>query len=72
MLRWESAKIEHMYFRRSVTGLSSGRVITGDEMREAVEARELSVGTEDFRDKRDAVDGRAERVDTRPGMLIFD
>lgn len=70
MLRCESENIEQMYFLRSVTGPSSGKFTTGTEIREAVEARELSVGTEDFRDRYDVVEGRADRVDTRPGIVM--
>lgn len=40
------------------------------ERRDAVEARELSEGTEDLRERCDEADGRADRVDTLPGILL--
>ena len=43
--------------------------MTGEETREIVDARELSVGTEDLREMRELVDGRAERVETLPGIF---
>lgn len=53
----------------SDSGPSSGTSVAGVERRDAVDARELSVGTEDFREIRDEADGRADRVDTLPGIM---
>ena len=40
-------------------------------MRDEVEARELREGAEDFADACEAVDGRADRATTLPGMLNY-
>lgn len=56
----------HICARSTVEGLSSGITTVGDDMRDAVDAREPRVGIDDLRDSREAVEIR---VDTRPGML---
>ena len=43
--------------------------MVGEEMREAVEARECREGAEDFVEAREAVEGRAERAAILPGMM---
>ena len=42
--------MEQICRRNSVAGLSSGKEVVGDDIREAVETRELSEGAEDFVD----------------------
>jgi hypothetical protein len=56
--------------RNSFSGVSSGTSTYGEEIRDAVDAREFSVWTEDLWDT--AADVRDDRaVDTRPGILKF-
>ena len=57
-----------MFVLRSVDGPSS-ETLTFDEMRDAVDARGLSVGTEDFRERYEVVEVR---VDARPGISKID
>ena len=54
----------------SFSGVSSGTSTYGEEIRDAVDAREFSVWMEDLWDT--AADVRDDRaVDTRPGILKF-
>lgn len=53
-------KIEHICTRNAVSGVSWGISAHGDEILEAVEARELSVWTEDLCEM--AVEDRADLV----------
>lgn len=53
--------------RKGVEGPSSGASNIGDEIRDAVDARELKVCAEGFWESREAVD---ERVVVRPGIVI--
>ena len=45
--------------------------MVGDDIREAVETRELSESAEDFVDVWEAVEGRAERAATLPGIISW-
>ena len=45
--------------------------MVGDDICEAVDTRELSEGKEDFVDVREAVEGRAERAATLPGIISW-
>ena len=54
-----------MFSLRAVVGPSSG-IVTFAEMRDAVDARESSVGTEDLRDRYEVFEVR---VDARPGIV---
>jgi hypothetical protein len=64
-----SRKIDEIWVRNSLSGLSSGTSPYGEESLEAVEARELSVCTEDLWDT--AADVCADLVvDTRLGIVI--
>jgi hypothetical protein len=57
----------HIRVRRTVEGPSSGMTTFGDDIREAVEAREFRVCTDDLCEI--AVDVRVDLVDTRPGIF---
>lgn len=61
-----SPKMVHICARSAVDGPSSGITTVGDDIRDAVDAREPRVGTDDLCDSREAVEFR---VDTRPGMM---
>lgn len=64
-----SRKIEDTCVRNSFSGVSCGTSAYGDESLDAVEARELSVCTEDLCDT--AADVRADLVvDVRPGIAM--
>lgn len=56
----------HICARSAVEGPSSGMTTVGEDIRDAVDAREPMVGTDDLRDSREAVEVR---VETRPGMI---
>lgn len=68
MLFCESANVVHISTRNCVGGPSSGSLVTAMEIRDAVEARELSEGAEDFVE---AVEGRADLADVLPGIFRF-
>ncbi len=62
--------MEETCVRNSFLGVSSGTSTYGEEIRDAVDAREFSVWAEDLWDT--AADVRDDRVvDTRPGILTF-
>ncbi len=56
----------HICDRRVLSGVSTGKSMAAEEAREAVEARPLSVATDDLRAT--AVEVLADLVETRPGM----
>ena len=61
--------MEQICRRSAVAGVSSGEQMAGDETRDAVDARELRTGPDDFADVWDAVEGRADRAALLPGIL---
>ena len=61
-----SPKMVHICARSVVEGPSSGMTTVGEDIRDAVDAREPRVGTDDLRDSREAAEVR---VETRPGMV---
>jgi hypothetical protein len=65
----ESAKVEHISIRSWVHGPSSGSLAAAADVRDAVEARELKEGAEDLVD---AVEGRVDLADVRPGIVGAD
>lgn len=55
--------------RRVVVGPSSGIATVGEEIREAVDLRDARVWVDDLRERREAVEARA---DTFPGMISIE
>jgi hypothetical protein len=62
----ESANVVHISILNCVEGPSSGSLGRAVDMRDAVEARELYDGAEDFAD---AVEGRADLAAVLPGIV---